>query len=72
MPDELRDKIVEAERESYKVCEFCGTRRGVGHTIGWIITCCKNCAKKYVNSRKFDVKWRSNKTKKIDVIKYEK
>jgi hypothetical protein len=70
--DELRDKIAEAESDSYNVCEFCGTRKNVGHTSDWIITCCKDCAKKYVEKKHFDVKWRSAKTKKVEIIKYEK
>jgi len=32
-----------AEYMSYRTCEFCGTTKDVGHTEGWIITCCKSC-----------------------------
>lgn len=41
--DYVWDLIDNAEDESYKICEFCGSRENVGQTDGWITTCCKEC-----------------------------
>jgi hypothetical protein len=36
-----------AEKESYKTCEHCGTKRGVTtEGKGWILTLCKKCRTK--------------------------
>jgi hypothetical protein len=32
-----------AENLSYKTCEFCGSMKEVGRTMGWISTICKEC-----------------------------
>jgi hypothetical protein len=32
-----------AEDLSDRTCEFCGTTENIGHTQGWIITCCEPC-----------------------------
>lgn len=40
-----RKLIDEAEIESYKICETCGSRRGVKQTKGWITTLCETCMK---------------------------
>ena len=32
-----------AESLSYRTCEYCGATKDVGHTQGWVITCCKTC-----------------------------
>ncbi len=46
-PEDLSKVIQEAENESYKTCEICGTKENVGHTTsGWITTCCEKCAEK--------------------------
>ena len=45
---ELTNMIHEAETESYKVCEFCGTRDKVGITVdGWYTTICEDCVLDY-------------------------
>ena len=37
-------KLVDkAERDSYKICERCGSRYGVKATKGWITMLCKEC-----------------------------
>lgn len=43
--DELiRGMVWLAESMSYYICEDCGTTDDIGHTEGWILTVCKNCA----------------------------
>ena len=43
-PDYIDNLIIEAERESYKICENCGTRENViTDTKGWIKTLCNDC-----------------------------
>jgi hypothetical protein len=72
-PEELRDMISDAESDAYEICEFCGSDEDVGQTAdGWIITCCKKCAKTLAKKEKRDKKWYSRKNKKVEVIKYEK
>ena len=44
-----------AESLSYHICEFCGTTEKVGHTKGWIYTCCKSCKDK--NPSANDLEW---------------
>ena len=40
----LHELIREAEHDSYRTCEFCGSTHEVGQTIGgWITTICKKC-----------------------------
>lgn len=34
-----------SEGLSYRTCEYCGSTKDIGRTQGWIITCCKTCAK---------------------------
>lgn len=42
--DEVDELIDKAERESYKICEKCGTRENVTtEGNGWILTLCKTC-----------------------------
>jgi hypothetical protein len=44
--DEVYKLIEEAEEESYKTCEKCGTKENVSRTkTGWIITLCDKCRK---------------------------
>ena len=44
--DEVYKLIGEAEEESYKTCEKCGTKENVSRTkTGWIITLCDKCRK---------------------------
>ena len=37
--------VEEAEDESYKICEKCGTREDVTTEGGWLLTLCKTCRK---------------------------
>lgn len=42
--DDVTDKLVnEAESESYKVCEKCGSRESITQTKGWVVTICQKC-----------------------------
>jgi len=43
--DEVEKLIDEAEKESYKTCEFCGSKEDVFQTEGWISTICIKCNK---------------------------
>lgn len=49
--DEIHKRIQQAESESYKTCESCGTKEGVGRTNGWITTCCEPCAIKIFENK---------------------
>jgi hypothetical protein len=44
--------IDKAERESYKICEVCGSRSGVKQTSGWVISLCPKHYKE--NTRKWE------------------
>lgn len=48
---EIHDRIEQAESESYKICEECGTREEIGKTRGWITTCCESCATKLFKNK---------------------
>jgi len=44
--DEVYDAISEAESESFKTCEYCGTKENVTTKgPGWIKTLCNDCRK---------------------------
>lgn len=65
LSDELRNKIHEAEIESMKTCEFCGTKENVGMTMNnWITTCCEKCWREKILSNKYlkFSTWRNNET----------
>ncbi len=47
-----------AESLSYKICEACGTTKGVGQTSGWIYTVCWDCLQK--NERANNLQWKAN------------
>ena len=47
-----------AESLSYKICEACGTTKGVGQTSGWIYTVCWDCRQK--NERANNLQWKAN------------
>lgn len=47
-----------AESLSYKICEACGTTKGVGQTSGWICTVCWDCLQK--NERANNLQWKAN------------
>jgi hypothetical protein len=44
--DYIRNLVHNTERESYSICERCGTKENIGHTSRWIITLCKECYEK--------------------------
>lgn len=46
-----------AESLSYKICESCGTTKGVGQTGGWIYTVCRDCLQK--NPRANNLQWKA-------------
>lgn len=55
---ELDKMIRDAEEESYRVCEICGSREHVGQTCGrWTITICKDCLEKSGNPNRG---WKEN------------
>ena len=41
--DKVWKLIGTAEDESYKTCEYCGSKENVKQTPGWIITLCGDC-----------------------------
>jgi hypothetical protein len=43
--------ISKAEKESYKICEHCGSRDNVKQTQGWIVTLCGECMEKRMKER---------------------
>lgn len=44
--EEIGKLVGEAEEESYKICEQCGTRDDVTVEGSWILTLCKKCRNK--------------------------
>lgn len=55
--DELNNMIRDAEEKSDETCEMCGSTTDVGHTSGYIITCCKDCAQNMSNRSKRSYIW---------------
>jgi len=49
--DEIHERIIQAEKESYKVCEKCGEDGEIRTDIGWYSTLCDTHYKKSKNSR---------------------
>jgi len=47
-----------AENLSNVICEVCGTKRKVGKTSGWVVTCCEKCHGK--NKRLSNLQWKEN------------
>ena len=43
---EIWKLISKAEKESYKICETCGSKENVSQTSGWISTICQKCKNK--------------------------
>jgi len=62
---ELQELIDNAELESEKVCEFCGSREHLGTTLEWYITICYDCMKARVNRRGIPSKWHSYENDKV-------
>lgn len=68
--DELKEIIRKAEQESFRVCEFCGTKENVGHTIsGWYMTCCEQCISEMSVKNKREYKWKSDSDGETKIIK---
>lgn len=59
--DELKELIRNAESESYKTCEKCGSKDNIGYTVnGWIKTYCLNCVKSIAKENNSTIKWKQN------------
>ena len=43
----IYDYIRTAEENSSKICHYCGTTENLGHTTGWILISCEECATKH-------------------------
>lgn len=43
---ELDQLIDDAEEQSFKICEYCGSTENVSQTTGWIKTLCSKCMRK--------------------------
>lgn len=68
--EELRKLIEEAEEKSYTTCEFCGTTENIGHTVGWITTCCRDCVQDISNKSKRVYSWNAkNENGELEKIK---
>jgi hypothetical protein len=55
--ENVAQAVRDAEHASYETCELCGTTENVGHTSGWILTCCgechRTCDNEYVRAREW-------------------
>ena len=40
--DEIYDRLIKAERESYHICEKCGEKGELRNDNGWYLTLCEN------------------------------
>jgi hypothetical protein len=49
--DKDYDLIAQAERDSLKTCEQCGSIKGVKQTKGYIVSLCPKCMKAYKKKR---------------------
>ena len=71
--EEVHNMINNAEEESYKVCELCGSREDVGQTAnGWITTLCHNCVKKITQDKEIPIRWRRNSDGKFYIVQFDK
>jgi len=50
--DEIHDKIINAEKESYNICEKCGNEGKLRNDIGWYLTLCEEHYNEKKESRK--------------------
>ena len=73
-PKELYNLIDKAEEESYKICEFCGTKENVGLVIqGWYTTICLTCLQKNLKNMYPHVrKWKRLSDGKIFIVATDK
>ena len=68
--DELKEMIHNAEKESFRTCEFCGTKENVGHTIsGWYTTCCEQCVTDMSVKNKREYRWQNINNSVTKIIK---
>ena len=68
--DELKEMIRNAEQESFRVCEFCGTKENVGHTISsWYTTCCEKCVIDLSVKNKKEYRWQDINNSVTKIIK---
>lgn len=57
--DKLRELIDKAENEALVTCEICGSKENIGVTLGWITTCCLDCALKMAQKHTTNkLRWR--------------
>lgn len=67
--DELSKLIEEAEFKADNTCELCGSTEKVGKKLGWITTCCEECAKKIAKNGYYEIiRWRPNNI--VDGLKW--
>jgi len=52
--DKDYELIFQAQRDSYRICESCGSTNQVKQTKGWISTLCKKCLK----DKKVKIPWK--------------
>lgn len=70
--EELEKLIEEAELESLKTCELCGSREDIGTKyVGWQMTLCRNCTQKMANDEKRPLIWCKRGDDKSSVIEPE-
>lgn len=68
--DELKEMIRKAEQESFRTCEFCGTKENVGHTIsGWYKTYCEKCVTDMSVKNKREYRWQDINNSVTKIIK---
>ena len=68
--DELIEIIRNAEKESFRTCEFCGTKENVGHTVsGWYTTCCEKCITEMSLKNKREYRWQDINNSVTKIIK---
>jgi hypothetical protein len=59
--DYIHGMVWLAEHMSSNTCEFCGSTKDVGSTVGWIYTICKSCYSKSEN-RISNLVWKPNQS----------
>ena len=61
----IRDEILIREHESFNICEFCGTKTGVGTTMNNDFkTCCKSCWESNILNKQENSIWKEYSTNK--------
>lgn len=65
-PASLFYKIYDAEKESARVCEYCGATENVGTTMNYHFeTCCKACWESHIVPKRPQSIWKDYKTTKM-------